>query len=71
MVTLLRTRSEVGARVLAGISETQESKEDEVRTVELIDGGNGVSLKTPRGRQREATSLYSQVTDDSKHKNMP
>jgi len=41
-----------------------ESKEDEGRTVEVIDAGDGVSLKTPRGRQRETTYLFFQVTDD-------
>jgi len=64
----VRTKREVDDRVLAGISETHESKEDEGRTVEVIDAGDGVSLKTPRRRQWETTSLFSQVTDDGRHK---
>jgi len=67
VATLFRTKREVDARVLAGISETHDSKEDG-RTVEVIDAGDGVSLKIPRGRQRETTSLFSQVTDDGRHK---
>ena len=36
-------------------------------TVEVIDAGDSVSLKTPRGRQRKTISLVSKVTDDGKH----
>jgi len=49
MVTLLRTKHEMDDRVLAEISETHESKEDEGRTVEVIEAGDCVFIKTPRG----------------------
>ena len=34
-----------------------KDKETEGVTMELIDAGDGVSRKTPRGRQQETTSL--------------
>ena len=54
-------------RVLAGISETHESKEDEGWTVEVIDVGDGARLPKNTGRKAtETTSLFFQVTDDGR-----
>ena len=48
----------VDDRVFAGISEPQSlNKEEEGRMVKDTDAGDGVSVKTPGGRQRETTSL--------------
>ena len=66
VVTLLRTKCVVDDRAPAGISEIHEPRRMKDGWWKSPRLGDGVSLKTPRGRQRETTctSLISQVTDD-------
>jgi len=48
----------VDDRVLAGISETHESKEGKGRREEIIDAGDGVSLKKHREGGNGKPHLY-------------
>src|SRR6218665_1170208 len=64
VVTLLRTKCVVDDRALAGISEIHEPRRMKDGWWKSPTLRDGVSLKTPGGRQRETTSLISQVTDD-------
>src|SRR6218665_3237210 len=68
VVTLLRTKCVVDDRALAGISEIHEPRRMKDGWWKSPTLRDGVSLKTPGGRQRETTSLISQVTDDGTNK---
>src|SRR6218665_3620251 len=68
VVTLLRTKCVVDDRALAGISEIHEPRRMKDGWWKSPTLRDDVSLKTPGGRQRETTSLISQVTDDGTNK---
>src|SRR6218665_386995 len=68
VVTLLRTKGVVDDRALAGISEIHEPRRMKDGWWKSPTLGDVVSLITPRGRQRETTSLIYHVIDDGTNK---